>query len=74
MLGGFDKRILAGPLEGIEREVQRLLPLVDAGGFVGFADHLVPPDVPFKNYLHYLQCVRRIWGRGLDLKPAGWEE
>jgi hypothetical protein len=98
MMGGFDKRILAGggpeapmtervagappigvapsaPTTGgaaraaIEREVERLAPLVAEGGYIGFCDHNVPPDVPLDNYLFYLEAVRRVWGRGLDLKP-----
>ena len=73
MMGGFDKHILAGPKEGIEREVRRLAPLVEEGGFIGFADHRVPPDVPLENYLFYLKKVREIWGKGVALKPVGWE-
>lgn len=72
MMGGFDKHILAGPKAGIEHEVQRLLPLVDEGGFIGFCDHRVPPDVPLENYMHYLMTARRVWGRDLpNLRPMG---
>jgi uroporphyrinogen decarboxylase len=69
MMGGFDKHILAQSTEAIEREVLRLAPLVEEGGFIGFCDHRVPPDVPYQNYLFYLEKVREIWGKGLDLKP-----
>ena len=72
MMGGFDKRILARSKGEIEREVYRLAPLVEEGGYIGFCDHLVPPDVPLENYVFYLETVRRVWGRGLDLKPVGW--
>jgi hypothetical protein len=71
MMGGFDKRILAGPKGEIEREVYRLAPLVEGGGYIGFCDHLVPPDVPLENYLFYLESVRSIWGKHIDLKPIG---
>jgi uroporphyrinogen decarboxylase len=71
MMGGFDKRILARGRDGIEAEVHRLTPLVEEGGYIGFCDHLVPPDVPFENYVFYLETVRRVWGKGLDLKPVG---
>jgi uroporphyrinogen decarboxylase len=69
MMGGFDKHILAQSTGAIEREILRLAPLVEQGGFIGFCDHRVPPDVPYQNYLFYLQKVREIWGQGLDLKP-----
>lgn len=70
MMGGFDKRILAGPRSGIEREVRRLAPLVEDGGYIPFADHLVPPDVPFDNYVYYVELARTIWAGGVSLKPA----
>jgi hypothetical protein len=72
MMGGFDKHILAGPVSGIRAEVERLALLVEEGGFIGFCDHRVPPDVPYRNYLAYLQHVREVWGKGTALKPAGW--
>lgn len=71
MLGGFDKRILARSKEKIEQEVHRLTPLVEEGGYVGFCDHLVPPDIPLENYMFYLETVRRVWGKGIELKPIG---
>ena len=71
MLGGFDKRILARAKHDIRREVYRLAPLVDEGGFIGFCDHRVPPDVPLDNYIYYLETVREVWGLGRNLKPLG---
>ncbi|HRJ44586.1 MAG: hypothetical protein KJZ86_06455 [Caldilineaceae bacterium] len=71
LMGGFDKHILAQTKENIEREIYRLLPLVEEGGYVGFCDHRVPPDVPLDNYLFYLDTVREVWGLGIDLKPMG---
>jgi hypothetical protein len=71
MMGGFDKHILARGKEAIRAEVLRLAPLVEEGGFIGFADHRVPPDVPLENYMYYLQCVREVWGKGVNLKPIG---
>ena len=71
MMGGFDKHILARSKEEIETEVHRLTPLVESGGYIGFCDHLVPPDVPLDNYLYYLETARQIWGQGVNLKPMG---
>jgi uroporphyrinogen-III decarboxylase len=69
LMGGFDKRVLQSSPAAITREVERLTPLVEEGGYIGFADHRVPPDVPLANYLFYLRCVRQAWGRGINLKP-----
>ena len=74
LMGGFDKHILAGSKQAIEREVYRLLPLVEEGGFIGFCDHRVPPDVPLDNYLFYRETVRRVWGRDTDLRPLHSDE
>jgi len=71
MMGGFDKHILAASPAAIEREVARLAPLVEDGGYIPFCDHRVPPDVPLANYMHYLAVARRVWGRGVNLKPLG---
>jgi uroporphyrinogen decarboxylase len=71
MMGGFDKKILAKSKEAIEAEVRRLTPLVEEGGFIGFCDHRVPPDVPLENYWHYLELVRKEWGLDTNLKPMG---
>jgi hypothetical protein len=65
MIGGVGKYILAGPKEGITREVERLAPLVEEGGYIPTPDHRVPPDVPLENYLFYLREARRVWCKGL---------
>ena len=69
MMGGFDKHILAVSKDAIAAEVERLAPLVEEGGFIGFCDHRVPPDVPLDHYLFYLEQVRAVWGKNLNLRP-----
>jgi uroporphyrinogen decarboxylase len=69
MMGGFDKHILARSKDDIKREVERLTPLVEEGGYIGFCDHRVPPDVPLENYVFYLETVREVWGKNTHLKP-----
>jgi uroporphyrinogen decarboxylase len=62
---------LARSKQEIEQEVQRLAPLVEEGGYIGFCDHRVPPTVPLENYTFYLEKVREVWGHSIDLKPMG---
>ena len=70
--GGFSKRILARGTDAIAAEIDRLAPLVEAGGFIPFCDHRVPPDVSFSNYLFYVERAKQVWGKGLpDLRPTG---
>jgi len=71
MMGGFNKRILAHSKEEIQEEVCRLAPLVREGGYIGFCDHYVPPDVSLENYLFYLEKVREVWFDGVNLNPIG---
>lgn len=71
LMGGFDKRILAGDKDGILREIERLAPLVEEGGYIPFCDHLVPPGVPLLNYLYYLENAREIWCKGVKVQPLG---
>ena len=70
MIGGFDKNILMSSRQAIAAEVYRLAPLVEEGGFIPHCDHLVPPYVPYENYLYYLSLARKVWGCDTDLRPA----
>jgi len=71
MMGGFDKKILASSKEAIEREVYRLAPLAEEGGYIPFCDHRVPADVPLDNYLHYVSLAKKVFGKGVNVKPTG---
>ena len=51
--GYFDKRALIAGREAIDREFERLGPLLEGGGFIPHTDHLVPPDVSWENYQYY---------------------
>jgi uroporphyrinogen-III decarboxylase len=60
IMGGLDKRALAGDRESIRREVERVIPFFrDRGRFIPTLDHTVPPDVSLANFRWYLECLRR---------------
>ena len=66
--GGVDKMELGkGPKE-IEKELLRLKPVVDDGGFIPHVDHRCPPTVSLENYKLYLRLKRDIFDAG-DLVP-----
>ncbi len=71
IMGAFDKHILARSKDEIRREIERLAPLAEEGGFIPFCDHRVPADVPLDNYMHYLEQAKAIWGKGIDVRPTG---
>jgi uroporphyrinogen decarboxylase len=55
LMGGVDKRALIGGRESIDREVDRLRPLVERGRFIPCVDHRVPADVSLADYRYYLE-------------------
>jgi uroporphyrinogen decarboxylase len=61
LMGGIDKRALAAGREAIDRELERLIPAVEKGGYLPMVDHLVPPDVTLENYLYYLERRRKLF-------------
>lgn len=62
LLGGVDKtRLIAGKDE-IKKEIARIKPLVDDGGYIPHVDHRCPPDVTYENYLYYLKAKRDAFG------------
>ena len=66
--GGMDKiALLKGP-NAIERELLRLKPVVEEGGFIPHVDHRCPADVTLENYKAYLKLKRQIFNAG-DLLP-----
>jgi hypothetical protein len=58
-MGGIDKRaMIAGP-QAIDAELAHVLPLIEEGGYIPWCDHHVPPDVPLRNYLYYVQRMKQ---------------
>lgn len=54
MFGGFDKRVLAQGKDAIDREVDRILPVMRArGGYIPTCDHGVPEEVEFEDWVHF---------------------
>ena len=64
LMGGLDKRVLAEGGERMRREVDRVMPLVEQGGYIPELDHSVPPDVSWKNFCDYIGYLKYRLGRG----------
>lgn len=62
LYGGIDKRELTKDKSSIEREVNKKIStmLELGGGYVPTVDHTLPPDIPLKNFLYYLELKRKI--------------
>jgi hypothetical protein len=64
MVGGIDKRALTRGFPEIHREVDRVMPLVEQGGYIPELDHSVPPNIPWPNFLEYVRYVKERMGKG----------
>ncbi|MFW6059048.1 MAG: uroporphyrinogen decarboxylase family protein [Phycisphaeraceae bacterium] len=60
--GGVDKRAMARGGETIHREMDRLRPVIEAGGYVPGCDHAVPADVSWPNFLEYCRLLAEATG------------
>ena len=61
--GGIAKRPLVEGGTAIDRELERIGPLLDQGGYIPHLDHLVPPDIPYAHYCQYLEKKRKLIGK-----------
>lgn len=64
ILGGVDKRALVLGGEAMRREVDRVTPLVEDGGYIPELDHGVPPDVSWPAFCDYMEYLKFRLGRG----------
>jgi len=62
--GGVDKMPLIKGGRAIEKELLRLKPVVDDGGFIPHVDHRCPSDVTLENYTLYRRLKREIFNAG----------
>jgi len=62
--GGIDKRALAMGGETMRREVDRVMPLVEEGGYIPEPDHGIPPDVSWPDFCEYMAYLKFRLGRG----------
>jgi len=62
--GGIQKKVLAEGKDAIDRELRRVLPAVQRGGYIPHLDHGCPSNVPLENYRYYINRKREILGCG----------
>ncbi|MGI6530010.1 MAG: uroporphyrinogen decarboxylase family protein [Clostridia bacterium] len=54
MMGGIDKREIAKGKEAIDRELERISPLLNKPGYFPALDHLIPPEVSYEDYKYFV--------------------
>ena len=62
--GGFCKMALSAGREAIDKELERLRPCVEQGGFLLGVDHRVQADVRLDHYKYYLDRKRELFHVG----------
>ena len=62
--GGIDKRCVAAGGDAMRREVDRVMPLVEDGGYFPELDHSAPPDISWAHMCEYTSYLLHRLGRG----------
>ena len=60
MTGGFDKNTLYKGREYIDKELEKMEFLIKKGGYIPYADHLIPPNSSWKNFKYYRDKLNEI--------------
>jgi hypothetical protein len=60
--GGIDKREIAKGGEHIVRELDRLKPVIESGGYIPSCDHAIPVDVGWADFVHYVRTLAKATG------------
>ncbi len=62
-MGGVDKFALIKGEGAIDKELERLTPILEDGGYIPTVDHRCPPEISYSTYLYYLKKKRKWIGR-----------
>ncbi|MCL2096112.1 MAG: hypothetical protein FWH10_04325 [Oscillospiraceae bacterium] len=60
-VGGMNKNVFALDFNAVDKEIERLRPLVELGGFIPCPDHRIPPDAKWDNIKYYCDRMRKIF-------------
>ena len=66
--GGVDKMIFLKDKNAVDREIERLRPVVEEGGFIPGVDHRVQADASLDLYKHYMERKREAFNVGGEPK------
>jgi len=58
IVGNIDKRCLAHGTQEMDAELARIRAVLKTGGFFPSVDHHVPPDVPYRNFVYFMNELR----------------
>lgn len=68
-IGSFNKLCIADGKEAIDKEFERLLPVIRQGGYIPGADHQVAPSASLEDYKYYISRLQEVMTQaGTDAK------
>jgi uroporphyrinogen decarboxylase len=59
-VGGMNKNVFAEDYTAVDKEIERLKPLIELGGFIPCPDHRIPPTAKWENVQYYCEKMRKI--------------
>jgi len=59
-MGGIDKRVLSRGKKDIDEELFRISRALRNANYIPFLDHLIPDDVPWRNYCYYARQLKKM--------------
>jgi uroporphyrinogen decarboxylase len=60
-VGGVDKKAFSRGYSEVDKEIERLKPLVDLGGYIPCPDHRLPPDAKWENIQYYCERMKKVF-------------
>jgi uroporphyrinogen decarboxylase len=60
LAGSIAKEALIEGPAAIDREIERLMPLIRDGGFIPAVDDMPPPEVSFDHFAYYVEALKRM--------------
>jgi len=58
-VGGMNKNVFAEDYAAIDKEIERLKPLIEMGGYIPCPDHRLPPTAKWENIQYYCDKMRK---------------
>ena len=68
--GGLDKRVASQGKSEMDQELEKVVFMLERGGFIPFFDHLVPPDVSWDNYVYFRKKLKSLIEGGSRQVPS----
>ncbi len=67
-IGGFNKLCIEQGKDAIDKEFERILPVIRGGGYIPGSDHQVTPGTSLENYKYYISRLQEVMKQcGADL-------